>query len=106
LFRLAQDQMNGITERMLNFYYRDVLQLTEKPSIPDRVHIVFELAKDVAEYDVAPLTELNGGTDISGKDLIYKTEKDIVVNQAKVKELKTIFIEKKVDALPENGTLE
>ncbi|SKC66349.1 carboxypeptidase-like regulatory domain-containing protein [Ohtaekwangia koreensis] len=96
LFRLAQEQMNGITERMLNFYYRDVLQLTEKPSVPDRVHIVFELAKDVAEYAVAPGTELSAGKDTSGKEQVYKTETDLVVNQAKVKELKTIFIDKKL----------
>jgi hypothetical protein len=97
LFRLAQEQMNGITGRMLDFYYRDVLQLTEKDSIPDRVHIVFELAKDVAEYAVGPGTALLAGKDASGKEQVYKTENDLVVNQAKVKELKTIFIEKQVE---------
>ena len=94
LFNLAQQQMNGITERMLDFYYRDVLHLTAKPSIPDKVHIVFELAKDVAEYDIAPGTSLKAGKDASGKDQLYVTENDLVVNQAKVKEIKNIFIEK------------
>ena len=94
LFRLAQEQMNGITERMLDFYYRDVLHLEAKPSIPDKVHIVFELAKDIAEYDVAKDTALKAGKDASGLEQIYKTETDLVVNQAKVKELKNIFIEK------------
>jgi hypothetical protein len=97
LFKLAQEQMNGITERMLNFYYREVLQLTEKKSIPDRVHIVFELAKDVTDYAIAPGTALSAGKDASGKEQVYKTESDLVVNQAKVKELKTIFIEKKLE---------
>lgn len=97
LFRLAQDQMNSITGRMLDFYYKDVLQLVEKDSIPDRVHIVFELAKDVAAYAIAPGTALLAGKDASGKEQVYKTETDLVVNQAKVKELKTIFIEKQVE---------
>jgi hypothetical protein len=97
LFKLAQDQMNGITGRMLDFYYRDVLQLTEKESIPDRVHIVFELAKGVAEYAVGPGTPLLAGKDASGKEQVYKTAADLVVNQAKVKELKTIFIEKQIE---------
>ena len=96
LFKLAQDQMNSITGRMLDFYYRDVLQLVEKDSIPDRVHIVFELAKDIAEYAIAPGTALLAGKDASGKEQVYKTEADLVVNQAKVKELKTIFVEKEV----------
>ncbi|HSY62150.1 MAG TPA: hypothetical protein VK796_09755, partial [Cytophaga sp.] len=96
LFRLAQEQVNGITQRMLDFYYRDVLHLTAKPFIPDKVHIVFELAKDVAEYDVVPGTALKAGKDASGKDQIYTTETDLVVNQAKVKEIKNIFIDKTV----------
>lgn len=97
LFSIVQEQMNGVTGRMLNFYYRDVLRLEEKPSIPDRVHIVFELAKDVFQYDVAAGTSLNGGVDKSNKKQVYKTNTDLVVNQAKVKELKTIFIDKSAD---------
>ena len=66
--------MNGITQRMLKFYYKDLLHLPAKPSIPDKVHIVFELAKDVTEYDVATGTQLKAGKDNSGKDQIYTTE--------------------------------
>lgn len=94
LYRLAQDQMNTITEGILNFYYRDVLHLAEKPSIPDKVYVVLELAKDVATYDLAAGTEFKAGKDASGKDMFYQTSDDFVANQAKVKELKTIFIEK------------
>lgn len=94
LFSIVQEQMNGITERMLNFYYRDVLRLEQKPSVPDRVHIVFELAKDIFQYDIAEGTSLNGGMDKSNKKQVYTTNTGLVVNQAKVKELKTIFIQK------------
>jgi len=106
LFRLAQDQMNELPSRMLDFYYREVLQLEEKPAIPDRVHIVFELAKDVTEYDVEEHTSLDGGKDNAGVDLVYKTESDLVVNQAKVKELKTIHIQKNKLADQNKFTLE
>ncbi len=92
LFQVLQEQMNGLTARMLDFYYRDVLRLTPKPAIADRVHVVFELAKDVTEYDVAAGTALKGGKDASGKDLTYETATDLVVNQARVSELKNILI--------------
>lgn len=94
LFGLAQQQMNGLTGRMLDFYYRDVLRLEEKPSVPDKVFLVFELAQTVAEYDLPQGTPLSGGKDASGKDQVYKTENDFVINQAVVKELKNIFIDK------------
>ena len=94
LFRLAQDQMNGITGRMLDFYYCDVLQLTAKPAIADKAYIVFELAKDITEFDIAPGTTLKAVPDAAGNDQVYATATDLVVNQAKVTELKTIFIDK------------
>ena len=92
IFNLAQQQMNGLTGKMLDFYYRDVLRLEEKPSVPDKAFVVFELAKTAAEYDLPQGTSLSAGKDASGKDQVYKTENDFVINQASVKELKNIFI--------------
>ncbi len=94
LFQIAQKQMNDLTGRMLDYYYTDILHLTSKASVPDRVHMVFELAKDVTQYAVTSGTELKGGKDASGAEQFYKTEEELVVNQAKVKELKNIFIQK------------
>ena len=102
LFEIVQDQMNGITERMLNFYYRDVLQLVEKTSIPDKVHVVFELAKGISEFHIGKETEVDGGKDIAGLEQIYQTDDQIIVNEAKVAELKTLFIEK---TTLENGVI-
>ncbi len=98
IFQLAKEQMNGLTGRMLDFYYKDVLQLTPKEPIPDKAHIIFELAKDVINHNLPVGTALKGGKDASGKELIYKTGTDIVLNQAKVKEIKTIFIDKQPPA--------
>lgn len=94
LFLIAQEQLNGITERMLNFYYRDVLHLMVKPAMPDHAHVVFELAKGVSEYAMAAGTNLKAEKDANGIEQIYATENEIVINRAKVKELKTIFINK------------
>ena len=101
LFNKAQQQMNGLTGRLLDFYYKEVLHLEIKPSVPDKAHIVFELAKDVTEYGIPTGTALKAGPDISGAEQVYTTIGDLVINQAKVKELKTIFIEKtpQVDAI-------
>ncbi len=106
LFRLTQEQMNGLTGRMLDFYYQDVLRLAPKPSIADRVHIVFELAKDVTGYDLAQATALKAGKDGSGKEQIYITETDLVINQAKVRELKTVFVQKSAAPVSTSATIE
>jgi hypothetical protein len=106
LFRKAQEQMNGLTGRMLNYYYRDVLQLREKPPVPDRVHVIFELAKEVSTFDLPAGTLLSAGKDLSGKEQVYVTNTDFVINQAKIKELKNLFIEKKLLDKPGQYSLE
>lgn len=97
LFQLAQQQMNALTGRLLDYYYKDVLKLTAKAALPDKVHIVFELAKNVAAYDLAKHTSLKAGKDNAGIDQIYATDDELVINQAKIKEIKTVFIDKTVE---------
>lgn len=94
LFSYAQKELNGIPQRHLEFYYRDVLHLHERTASPDAVYLIYELAKEATEFDLKKGTSLTAGKDTSGKELIYKTENELLINNAKVKELKTIFLDK------------
>jgi hypothetical protein len=97
IFRIAQTDLNTITQRHLDFYYRDVLQLKEKDAVPDQVFIIFTLAQQVASHLVAKDTQLDAKKDATGVDLVYDTEKDIVVNTVQVTELKALFYNKQFD---------
>ena len=91
IFRIAQDDLNTITRRHLDFYYREVLQLHENPAVPDQAAVIFNLAKNVDDYLVKEGTQLKGGKDDTGVERIYEVEEDIVVNKAKVADLKAVF---------------
>lgn len=91
LLRFPQEQMNGLTRRHLDFYYKEVLKLSQKPAVPDRVHLVFELARNAASAIIPEKTTLEGGKDKNGKQLIYATAEELVVNQARVALLKSVF---------------
>ncbi|MGZ4036767.1 MAG: baseplate J/gp47 family protein, partial [Bacteroidia bacterium] len=97
IFKFAQTDLNTITQRHLDFYYRDVLRLEEKEAIPDQVFIIFELAQQVASHLVVQGTALSAQKDATGVDLTYDTTKDIVVNTAQVAELKSLFYNKSFD---------
>lgn len=97
IFRVAQDDLNTITQRHLDFYYRDVLRLKEKDAVPDQVFIIFKLAVQIASHLVAKDTELNAKKDAKGIDLVYDTTKDIVVNTTQITELKSLFYNKRYD---------
>jgi hypothetical protein len=96
LFQLAQNEINTLTQKHLDFYYRDVLQLKERPANPDSVYLIYELAKGFDDYTLEKGTPLTAGKDLTGKELIYKTDSDLVINKAIVKELKTIFLDKQI----------
>jgi len=97
IFRIAQDDLNTITQRHLDFYYRDVLRLEEKDAVPDQVFIIFKLAQQVASHLITEGTQLNAKKDATGVDLVYATTKDIVVNTTQVAELKALYYNKDFD---------
>jgi hypothetical protein len=92
LFDYARQQQNGLTQRHLDLYYREILQLKNKAASPNQVHIVFELAKFVEDYLLPKGTLLKGGKDSLGKDILYSIDEDIAVNTAQITALKSIFI--------------
>lgn len=97
LFRHAQDHINILPRLHLDYYYRDVLRLTEKAEVPDRVHLLFELAKNVSTHLLPAGTQFKAGKDKTGADIIFKTDHEIVLNKAQVGSLKTVFLDKDPD---------
>lgn len=93
LFGQGQADLNLFTARHLEFYYKEVLGLERRPRQADRVFVVFELAKNLAEHRIIGGTLLDAGKDASGKPRRYATEKEIVINKAGIESLKSIFVD-------------
>ena len=93
LMKFPKEHLNGVTKRHLDFYYTRVLQLSRQPAQPDRVHILFELARNAVRESVPSASRLDAGKDGNGKPLCYVTEEEITVNTATVALMKSIFHE-------------
>lgn len=104
LFRFAQSHINTITQRHLDFYYREVLKLQPKPAEANKVHILGELAKQVDDYLLAVGTALKAGKDSLNKEVIYALDADTVFNKSKVAQLKTFYKANAADTIYEPGT--
>ncbi len=91
MFKVVQEDINTITGRHLDFYYKDVLQLKEKPAEPDKVSVIFELAKHVDSHLLKAGTALKAGKDNTGVEVTYKLNEDTVINKAQVVEIKALF---------------
>ncbi|MFN8713064.1 MAG: baseplate J/gp47 family protein [Bacteroidota bacterium] len=94
LFGYAQQHLNKLTQRHLDFYFDRVLQLQRKPAVADSVHLIFELAANAAQYEIPEGTLLKAGKDALGKPLSYSTDDTLVFNKAQAVEFKSIYIQR------------
>ena len=93
LFSIAQDDLNRYTQRHLDFYYKEALQLTNKKAEADLVHLLFELQKPVPKHLLNKGTLFKGGKNsITGKELTYSLTEDIVFNKATVEKIQSLQV--------------
>lgn len=93
VFAKVKDGSNGlndITRLHLDFFYKEILQLKHRPHVPDHVHVVTTLAKQVENFVQAKDTGLKAGKDATGKEIIFLTEEEVVLNKATVEEIRTL----------------
>jgi hypothetical protein len=91
LMGFARDQMNKLTGKHLDFYFKEVLRLKEKPDEPNHAHLLIQLAKNRESYLLKSATAFNGGKDSLGKEVAYTLDKEFVANIAAVKAFKSIY---------------
>lgn len=101
LLQTAKAQLNDLTRRHLEFYYREALRLSARPAAPDRVHVLVELVDEQREWRLPAGSLLVAGQDPQGADVLYRTDHDLTVNQARVAELKTLFVKRQVIGIRE-----
>ncbi len=58
LLEVSKARFNGITKRHLDFYYQQILQIDKKAPVSDRVHLIFEVAKNISETKIDTSTLL------------------------------------------------
>lgn len=101
LYRGAQDEMNGLARRHLDFYYREVLRMGAKGPVPDRVHVLFDLARGETEVRVPEGSLVTAGPDSLGKEQLYRTEQEIVVNRVTIARKSSLLVERRRTGLAE-----
>ncbi|MDP2686425.1 MAG: baseplate J/gp47 family protein [Aequorivita sp.] len=102
LLEISKTHFNALTKRHLDFYYNEILQINKKAPVADSVHLIFELAKNFSESKVDEHTLLEAGKDVLGKRIQYATNKEVVINKAKIASIKSIYHHRKTNNLNPN----
>jgi len=92
LVKNPKNQFDALTKRHLDYYYRTVLQIMEKAGVPDKLHAVLKPVQGQAPHLVEAGRLLDAAKDSAGNPLVYSTDDQIVVNQAKVGDVKTTYV--------------
>lgn len=90
-YLLAQADLNGLTKKHLDFFYRDVLRLKEKAAEADQAYLIIQLAKHVGEHLLPKNSEFKAGKDDIGKEILFKNQNDQVINKTEVASLKALY---------------
>ncbi|MDB5600918.1 MAG: hypothetical protein JWN71_2962 [Xanthobacteraceae bacterium] len=92
LFATAQETINTISGRYIDFYYRDLLREVPAGPVGDRVFLAFTLADDekVKSTTVPRGTAFPAGQDADGLDIVYGAEKDLQVSAAQLGAVRTL----------------
>lgn len=102
LFKEAQDSLNEFTDGHLDFYYKDVLRLKNKPAVADQAHVAITLQKHIPQHLLKKGTLLKGGKDPNGNERQYSLAGDVVFNQAEIHSLKAFqMFQKRLLAYPQ-----
>lgn len=84
--RYPRQTINRITERHLDFYYREVLRFVKKPAFPDRAHVLLELKKGSPSVLVTPAHRFSAGKDV------YAPVRETVIGPARIDSLRSIAV--------------
>lgn len=97
--RLLDDtrrDLNGLTRRHLDFHYRSFLRMQARKAIPDRVNALYLLSASANRVLVPAGTTMSAGVDSIGRDRIYQTSRDLVVNRARVEKISSLYVERRI----------
>lgn len=84
--------LNAAMQKHLDFFYKQVLAQTLKPALPDKAHLVFEIAKHLTNTHLDKGTAFLGGKDANGAPVVFKLDEEIIVTRAQVDSLKTLYL--------------
>ena len=91
LYQKLQLRLNRFTLDFIDFYFTQVLQAKLRPVKPDSVYLVFQPGAKEREIFLPKGTEFFAGIDNASRDIIYACDTDVIINDAQVELLYSLY---------------
>ncbi|HTI18921.1 MAG TPA: baseplate J/gp47 family protein [Trinickia sp.] len=92
-FMKLKRKLNRFTQNYLDFYYDEMLGCAPLPAVPDYTWLVFKKNPATRDVLVPARTSFLAGLDSDDRDILYLADNDLVVNDARVSALHTLYFD-------------
>ncbi|MDT0687008.1 baseplate J/gp47 family protein [Autumnicola psychrophila] len=93
IFKHLQGNINELGKKHLDFFYKNVLQLTAKDAVADKAHIIFEIAKHLENGYLLPKDLLlRDGKDVNKQDIQFGLDQELILDKAKISQLRSLSL--------------
>lgn len=106
LFQKLHNKINRFTLNYVDFYYDQVLRVQARGYRPDHAYLVIIPSKKNHTVLISKGTEFLAGLDENKHDIIFTSDEDVLINDAAVSALYTLFFKRDSLNSPENNLRE
>lgn len=96
LYQYLKADLNQLTKRHLDFFYKHVLGMHCRSSSADKVNMVFELNPTVKQFLLPKGEQVLASVQGQVNKDIFELDGEILLNQAKIRELKTLYVSENI----------
>jgi hypothetical protein len=93
LYERAQQRINRFTQRHLDFYYHQVLKAKPQVQLPESVYLRFITKPGTGDALIKKAGEFTAGKDESLKEIVFSAANDLVVTDAQIRSLHTLYLQ-------------
>ncbi len=97
LMKIYRNQINGLSRKHLNFYYKDVLRQKKLHAVPDAVFVCADLSEINTPFKLIERKLFNGGQYEDESTILYKNIEEVSLNPAAIVEAYTVSKQKPLD---------
>ena len=101
LYQRAQQKLNSFTQRHLDFYYTRVLGVMPQTALPESLYLRFEAEAGSKGVLIGKDSAFTAGKDELLREIIYRSDNDFWLSDAKVVALHTLCLQRDALLSPE-----
>ena len=92
LYEYVKDDLNTLSKKHLDFYYKDILSQTPNGVVAKNMYINIQIDENIDFLTVDQGKLIVAGQNPDGSEITYETEEEIILNNTVISDLRTLFL--------------